>query len=325
MRRVAIIGVGITPFKPRYIDKTYFELAYDATKLALEDANKNGAEITHKHLQSTVYGIYNELFERQFMPDIFINSYIGMNDKPGVRVATGGATGGYAVRTAYAEVASGLSDLSLCLGVEKCADCYDEQTGASTPEVLNSIAYSTDMTYEYPMGVNAASSYVSMVNAHFEEFGNPTEEQMALVSVKNHGNAMNNPKAQSPMKITVEDVLNSRIICYPFKLLDCCLYSEASAALILASEEKVKELKVENPIWITGVGAANTDCFIGNREDMGRLYSNIHAAKAAYKMAGLEYDKIKSQIDLAELHDAFSGQRMPNRHSLDKRLYRMKN
>jgi len=308
MRKVAIIGVGVTPFKPRYIDKTYFELAYDATKLALSDANNNGAEIIHKDIQSSVYGIYNELFERQFMPDIFINSYLGLNDKPGVRVATGGATGGYAVRTAYSEIASGLSDLTLCLGVEKCADCYDEQTGASTPEVLNSIAFSTDMTYEYPMGVMAASSYVSMVNAHFEEFGNPTEEQMALVSVKNHGNAMNNPKAQSPMKITVEDVMNSRIICYPFKLLDCCLYSEASAALILASEEKVKELNVENPIWITGVGAANTDCFIGNREDMGRLYSNIHAAKAAYKMAGLEYDKIKKQIDLAELHDAFSGQ-----------------
>jgi acetyl-CoA acetyltransferase len=308
MRKVAIIGLGITPFKTRYIDKTYFELAYDATKLALEDANKNGAEITHRDLQSTVYGIYNELFERQFMPDIFINSYLGLNNKPGVRIATGGSTGGYTVRMAYAEIASGLSDLNLCLGVEKCNDCYDEQTGTTTPEVLNSIAYSVDMTYEYPMGVNAASSYVSMVNAHFEEFGNPTEEQMALVSVKNHGNAINNPKAQSPMEITVEDVMNSRIICYPFKLLDCCLYSEASAALILASEEKVKQLKVENPIWITGVGAANTDCFIGNREDLGRLYSNIYAAKAAYKMAGLEYDKIKSQIDLAELHDAFSGQ-----------------
>jgi acetyl-CoA C-acetyltransferase len=119
---------------------------------------------------------------------------------------------------------------------------------------------------------------------------------------------MLNPNAQSPMRISLDDVLFSRIICHPFKLLDCCLYSEASAALILASEEKVKELKVENPIWITGVGAANTDCFIGNREDMGRLYSNIYAAKAAYKMAGLNYNKIKEQIDLAELHDAFSGQ-----------------
>lgn len=307
MKKVAIIGVGITPFKARYMDKTHFELAYDATKLALEDSNKNGAEITHKDLESTVYGIYNELFERQFMPDIFINSYIGMNNKPGTRIASGGATGGYTVRMAYAEVASGLSDLCLCLGVEKCNDCYDEKTGTTTPEVLNAIAYSADMTYEYPMGMMAASSYVSMVNAHFEEFGNPTEEQMAYVSVKNHGNAINNPKAQSPMKLTTEDVLNSRIICYPFKMLDCCLYSEASAALILASEEKVKELKIENPIWITGVGAANTDCFIGNREEIGRLYSNIYAAKAAYKMAGLDYNKIKQQIDLAELHDAFSG------------------
>ena len=88
MKRVAIIGIGTTPFKTRYLDKTYFELAYDATKLALEDSNKNGAEITHDDLQSTVYGIYNELFERQFMPDIFINSYIGMNNKPGTRIAT---------------------------------------------------------------------------------------------------------------------------------------------------------------------------------------------------------------------------------------------
>ena len=307
-RRVAIIGVGITPFRSRYLDKTYFELAYDASKLALADCNKQGIDITHKDLESTVYGIYNELFERQFMPDIFINSYIGMNDKPGTRIASGGATGGYTVRMAYSEVASGLSDLCLCLGVEKCNDCYDEQTGATTPEVLNAIAYSADMTYEYPMGMMAASSYVSMVNAHYEEFGNPTEEQMALVSVKNHGNAMLNPKAQSPMKLTVEDVLYSRIICYPFKMLDCCLYSEASACLILASEQKVKELKVANPIWITGVGAANTDCFIGNRESIGRLYSNINAAKAAYKMAGLDYNKIKELIDVAELHDAFSGQ-----------------
>ncbi len=276
--------------------------------MALEDANGNGAAITHNDLETTVYGIYNELFERQFMPDIFTNSYIGMNDKPGTRIASGGATGGYTVRMAYAEVASGLSDLCLCIGLEKCNDCYDEQTGTTTPEVLNAIAYSADMTYEYPMGMMAASSYVSMVNAHNEEFGNPTERQMALVSIKNHGNAMKNPKAQSPMELTVDDVLYSRIICYPFKMLDCCLYSEASAALILASEEKVKELGIEQPIWITGVGAANTDCFIGNREDLGRLYSNINAAKMAYKMAGLDYDNIKNQIDLAELHDAFSGQ-----------------
>jgi acetyl-CoA C-acetyltransferase len=303
MRNVAIIGSGMTPFKARWPDKTYFELAYDATDEALKDAG-----ITIKDIDSAVYGIYNELFQRQFMPDIYVNDYIGNIDKPGTRVATGGATGGFTVRTGFMEVASGLADISLVLGVEKCNDCYDKQTGTTTPEVLNAIAYSADMTWEYPLGMLAASSYVTLVNAHFYKYGNPTEEQMAKISIKNHGNALNNPKAQAPMKLTIEDVMNSRIICYPFKMLDCCLYSEASAALILASEAKVKELKIENPIWITGVGAACTDAFIGNRKSIGALPSNIAAAKQAYKMAGIDYKTVKNSLDIAELHDAFTGQ-----------------
>jgi acetyl-CoA C-acetyltransferase len=302
-RKVAIIGCGITQFKARWPDKTYFELAYDATDEALKDAG-----ITIKDIDSAVYGIYNELFQRQFMPDIYVNDYIGNIDKPGTRVATGGATGGFAVRTGFMEVASGLADISLVLGVEKCNDCYDRQTGTTTPEVLKAIAYSVDMTWEFPLGMMAASSYVTLVNAHFYKYGNPTEDQMAKVSIKNHGNALNNPKAQAPMKLTVEDVMNSRIICYPFKMLDCCLYSEASAALILASEAKVKELKIENPIWITGVGAACTDAFIGNRVSIGALPSNIAAAKQAYKMAGIDYTTAKKALDVAELHDAFTGQ-----------------
>lgn len=173
---------------------------------------------------------------------------------------------------------------------------------------MKAIAFSADMTWEFPLGMLAASSYVTLVNAHFYQYGNPTEEQMAKVSIKNHGNAINNPKAQAPMKLTIEDVLNSRIICYPFKMLDCCLYSEASAALILASEEKVKELRIDDPIWISGVGAACTDAFIGNRKSMGALPSNIAAAKQAYKMAGIEYENVKKYLDLAELHDAFTGQ-----------------
>ncbi len=303
MRKVAIIGFGMTPFKARRPDKTYFELAYDATNEALQDAG-----ITIKDVDSAVYGIYNDLFERQCMPDIYINDYIGNIDKPGTRITTGGATGGFTVRTGYAEVASGLADICLVLGVEKCNDCYDKQTGTTTPEVLKAIAYSVDMTWEFPLGMMAASSYVTLVNAHFCKYGNPTEEQMAKVSIKNHSNAFNNPKAQSPLRITVEDVLNSRIICYPFKMLDCCLYSEASAALVLASAEKVKELKIEDPIWITGVGAACTDAFTGNRASIGALPSNIAAGKQAYRMAGIDYENVKNALDVAELHDAFTGQ-----------------
>jgi len=75
------------------LDKICFEIAKDVTKLTLEGANKNGAEITHKNIQSTIHGTYHKLFKRQFMPDIFTNSYLGMNNKPGTRVATSGVIG----------------------------------------------------------------------------------------------------------------------------------------------------------------------------------------------------------------------------------------
>ena len=141
----------MTPFRARWPDKTYFELAYEACHDALIDAG-----ITIADIDSAVYGIYNDLFERQFMPDIYVNDYLGNIDKPGTRVTTGGATGGFTVRTAFAEVASGLADICLCLGVEKCNDCYDKQTGTTTPEVLKAIAYSADMTWEFPLGMLAA-------------------------------------------------------------------------------------------------------------------------------------------------------------------------
>ncbi len=76
---------------------------------------------------------------------------------------------------------------------------------------------------------------------------------MAKVSVKNHYHATLNPIAQSPMILTVDDVLKSRKIATPFKMLDNCLYSEGAACVILACEEKAREI-TNTPIWITGIG-----------------------------------------------------------------------
>ncbi|NVM54704.1 MAG: thiolase family protein [Candidatus Helarchaeota archaeon] len=303
-RRVAVVGIGSVPFRVRHPDKSFSKLGYDATKAVLEDANLSISDI-----DSAVYGCYNDLFHRQFMYDIIIHDHIGMILKPGTRVTTGGATGGYAIRTAYMEVASGLSDIVLCLGVEKSNDCWDPETEARTPELVKAISYSSDCTWVRPLGSYPAASYVLPVRAHIEKFGNPTEESMARVSVKNHGNAIGNNYAQSPMKITVEDVLKSRYISHPFKKLDCCLYSEGSAAMILASEEKAKKISKNSgkePIWITGVGAGNDSNFGGLRENLWSLTSNVYASKQCYQMAGI-IDPLK-EIDVAELHDAFTGQ-----------------
>jgi acetyl-CoA acetyltransferase len=166
------------------------------------------------------------------------------------------------------------------------------------------MVYSFDMTYEVPLGITAAASFVLPVVAHIERYKTPTEEQMAKVAVKNHRNAMKNPISQSPKELTVEDVLNSRMITYPFKFYDNCLYSEGSAALILASEEKAKKL-CDNPVFITGVGAATDTGLPGVRPDLTEFPSTRVAAELSYKMAGIK-NPLK-EIDLAELHDAFTG------------------
>jgi acetyl-CoA C-acetyltransferase len=306
MRRVAIVGGATTPMKARHIDKTYYELAFDAAKGAMEYAGLHREDI-----QSCVYGIYNDLFERQFMPDFFVHDYLGMGLKPGVRVTTGGATGGSAVMAGFTQVASGLYDIVLVTGCEKASDCFNYETGTSTPELLQVLRYAADMTFESPTGRTAATVFALPVIAHQERYsGEPTAEQMAKVSVKNHANAMKNPHAHSPRELTVEEVLNSRMICYPFKFWDNCLYSEGAAALVLASEDKAREM-TDSPVWISGVGASLDYASMGNRfiddpeNGIAEFRSSIVAAKAAYDMAGIKHPR--SEIDFAELHDAFTG------------------
>lgn len=299
MRDVAIVGIGTTKFKSRWLDKTYYELAFDAAKMAFEDAG-----IDKDRVDSAVYGIYNDFFQRQYQPDAFVHDYLGLGLKPMVRVNSGGATGGAALRIGYQEVASGLQDVCLVLGVEKCADTYNYELQMATPEVLRAILYTADMTYDNPAGRTAASGFALAVVAHRDKYGNPTEEQMAKVSVKNHFNATKNPVAQSPKVLTVQDVLDSRMIVEPFKFYDNCLYTEGASAVILASK-KVAESISDNPIWISGLGASVDYVMPGNRPNIHTFESSRLAAKKAYEMAGITNPV--EELDLAELHDAFTG------------------
>ncbi len=299
MKKAAIVGMGTTKFKARWLDKTYFELAFDAARMAMEDAG-----IGRDRIDCAVYGIYNDFFQRQYQPDAFVHDYLGLGLKPMVRVNSGGATGGAALRIGYSEVASGLYDVCLVLGVEKCADTYNYEVQAATPEVLRAILYTADMTYDNPAGRTAASGFALAVIAHMEKYGGPTKEQMAKVSVKNHFNATKNPIAQSPKVITIEDVMKSRKIVEPFRFYDNCLYTEGSSAVILASEKVARDI-TDKPVWITGLGASADYVMPGNRPNIYTFESSRMAAKKAYEMAGIT-DPFK-ELDLAELHDAFTG------------------
>ena len=294
MDKVAVVGVGNTPFKARHIDKTFPRLAYESVRAAMDDAGAAKEDI-----QSVVYSIYNDFFEHCMMPDHHIHYLLGHARKPGLRVTTGGATGGYSIRAAFAEVASGLHDVVMVVGVEKVADV------ANVFEMVKSITFAGDPFFESRLGGSPSGSYAGAIRWHMEHYGT-TEEDCARVVVKNKGNARNNPDAQSPMELTVEDVLASPMVVPPLKILDHCLNSEGAATVILASEEAAGRFKRE-PVWITGIGASTESGRQTERDDVGdSLFPAVKAsADAAYRMAGI--DDPSSAIKVAEAYDSFSG------------------
>ena len=133
-------------------------------------------------------------------------------------------------------------------------------------------------------------------------------EITAAISAQLSQQVRDNPYAQRQFdQVTAEEVLNSRLVAYPFRELEICVYSEGAAALILAEEETAKAISrsTGQPIvWITGLGESNEHSFAGkNQKNMSRIMSDYYASHRAYEMAGIK-DPTQS-IDIIELHDAF--------------------
>jgi acetyl-CoA C-acetyltransferase len=162
-----------------------------------------------------------------------------------------------------------------------------------------------------------------MVQRHMHEFGT-TVEQMAMVAVKNHHNALYNPYAQSPAKLTIGDVRSSPMVSTPLTRLDCCAMSDGASVAILASEKMAQKL-CDRPVLITGIGSG-TDAMRMSDRPHGKVillphesadeyknlkYPGVHsfragrsAAKQAYVMA--EITDPSKDLDFVELHDAYT-------------------
>ncbi|MBS7660104.1 thiolase domain-containing protein, partial [Candidatus Bathyarchaeota archaeon] len=126
-----------------------------------------------------------------------------------------------------------------------------------------------------------------------------TEEDFALISVKNHENATRNPWAQFQKKITVEDVMSSRLIAPPIRLLHCCPLTDGAAALLISGDPKKY---TDTPVYIKGMGMAHDAFSSFRRVDPAFLRASKLAADEAYKEAGIT----PKQIQIAEVHDAFT-------------------
>ncbi|MCD6478714.1 MAG: thiolase domain-containing protein [Candidatus Diapherotrites archaeon] len=286
--RVVVVGAGITKFGEHW-GKSFRELIVEAAVKAIQSSGLRGEQI------EAIYGgcmASGRLIGQEHIGAL-IADQLGLNPIPSTRCEAACASGGVALRTACLAIKSGMHSIVAVGGVEK-------MTELSTQAVSFALGGAGDQEIELFHGATFPSLYALLARAHMHEFGT-TEEQMASVAVKNHANALLNPNAQFHKEITIEDVMNSAYVAEPIKLLDCSPITDGAAALILASEDKAKELGLKGVEILASEQASDT-LALSSRESLTELKATRIAAQKAYEKAGIR----PSDIDFAEVHDCFT-------------------
>jgi acetyl-CoA C-acetyltransferase/acetyl-CoA acyltransferase len=286
MRRVAVIGVGVTKFGKH--DRTSAELFAEAAGEAIRDA-----DVAPSAIQALYYGnVTGGEGEKQLHMGPLAATLLGIPTIPTTRFENACATSHAAFRHAVMEIGAGVSDIVLVGGAERVLNI---PTDAATEY----FAYCSDASWEQSVGLTFPGVFALIARAHMDKHGT-TEEQMAHVAVKNHRHGVLNPKAQFRKEITVDMVLNSPYVADPLKLLDCCPFTDGGAAVVLAAEEVAR--KRPRSVWVLGTQAASDTMFMHEKRDLSRVMATERAAAAAYRQAG----KTPADVDVVELHDCFT-------------------
>jgi acetyl-CoA C-acetyltransferase len=291
---VGIIGIGQSNFTAHRNDASYPDLVREAVVLALKDA-----ALELDDIEAVVYSLSPDSMVGIGNAERIGVDAVGAKNKRFLRINTGGATGISSVISAYYHVAAGACDVVLTAGADKVGECGDSQT------VLNKI---WDPTYERQLPLGTITMLAMSAVRYMHKYG-MTEEDMARVTVKNRMHAAKNPHAHLRKETTIDEVMASRLIAWPIKLMDCCPQSSGGGAMVLASEKYTRDRNLE-AVWITGVGHCSETYYLGDR--MGRGFIADHADAYAlkrsfersYAMAGIRDPQ--KQVDVAELYAPFS-------------------
>jgi acetyl-CoA C-acetyltransferase/acetyl-CoA acyltransferase len=292
MRKVAAVGIGMTKFSGKQ-DKTAIELFAEAATDAINESN-----LKPKDIQALFMGnALSDFSEGQAHIQAFAADYIGAPNIPANRYENACASSTAAFRDAFLWVASGFYDIVLVGGAETAAKM-------GTPLATRTFAMASDSRYEYPSGITFPGVFALLAHLYAKTYGIPLEklkQQMAQVSINSHYYGARNAKAHFQKEISMDDVLNSFMVCQPLQLYDCCPFSDGGSAIVLASEEKAKKL-TNKPVYVAGVGQASAGTLLSQKEYLPRIRSRELAVKQSYDMSGLS----PKDIDVVELHDCFS-------------------
>ncbi len=275
MRQVVVLGVGMHKVG-RFEDEGLSDLGRVAVLNALQDAGIPWREI------QIAYSANRDA--RPSGPGIRILTTVGLRDIPVINVENASASGHTAFYEAYSAVATGQYDVALALGVEKM------ERGFRPPLLGVESA-------EAAMGLQVIPAFFALnMRRRMYDYGE-TVEQYAKIAVKNHKNGSLNPYAQYQKVFTLEEILASRMICDPVKLLDLCPTSDGAAAVILCTRDVARRYK-SRPLITVASCVLRTDFYRSLRTPPCPSLSWT-TSQIAYNAAGIGIE----DIGLIELHD----------------------
>jgi acetyl-CoA C-acetyltransferase len=224
-------------------------------------------------------------------PELWVANAIGAQGKPLTRVTSGGGAGFAGALAGYYQVAGGYADRTLVIAYDKLSE------GALQYSI--STLYDPFWGREFAVGIMGFSA--AYWRARMDVLGH-TEEAAAMVAVKNRRNAIANPYAHMKKEVTVDEVLNSKPLCWPIKLLDVPPISDGAAAIVLATE-KVAHKSTDRPAWIQGMAYY---CEADNAPERSLMISEplALAARAVYRSAGITNPR--RQFDVVEVQEPYS-------------------
>ena len=277
MSDVWIAGVGMTRFGRR--DEGLPALMAEAARAALQDAGVERPDAI------VVAAMNPEEFTGEGNYGSLINTHLGLARVPALRVETATSSGLAGIFTGFAAIAAGVYARVLVVGGEKMSH-------VPTPRVAEIIGRSID-PHERRYGTTMPALAGLITRAAMHRTG-LTQREISQVAVKNHANAVRNPYAHFREAVSIETVMESRVVADPLRLYHCCPISDGAAAVVLTRDPA--------PVRLAGIGQGTDAIAVRYRGDLSAFRATQAAAQAAYRMAGIGPER----VEVAEIHDAFS-------------------
>ena len=277
-----VTGIGRTKFG--ILEKSLPELLYEAIYNALDNSPIGIADIDAIIVANFLAGPG----QGQLHLNSLVSSLLPETNLPIFRVEAACASGGLAVYQALS-MPKKFKNV-LVVGVEKL-------NTLPTKTVARNLAMAGDALRDQKEGLIFPAQYAIVADQYLRKYG-ATHDDLALVSLKNHTNALQNPLAHFyHKKVSLENIKSSPIVSSPLNLFDCCPISDGAASLVLSMTKKS-----DHDIKIIGSAVATDAISLSQRKELTTFKAAILAAKTAYKMAKVG----PKDIDIAEVHDCFT-------------------